>query len=431
MANRDGRQYIRSFFTSPTAIEGDSSGAMLQKAIHLRGMQAPDVWVPDLEDGTAPSMREEGIENLLDVLGEHGASFPGEVHPRVVWHRENPETRREAYDQIRQLADPANSAVEYLDGFVIPEVGQIDDWKKADECITLVEHEHCLPEGSLAMSVIIESAQAELAMETLNVEMGKSTNNLERLYLLINGEVDYSKDMHGMTPTGALPPWPALRHHTSRAASAVNLVAVDGPVDDIRNDTAYRTRMTENYAKGILGIWALTPTQVELANTHPLPSRTSSCLLDTGTGIVELTEAEGEFVYDGDAIGLIKADSDSYQLTIGGSTTTVDEKGLQSALSERLDWIPSLDQMVDSMEQFEEAKGAGRGAISIRREITINIDGIDIEMGHDRMWDEATYQAAQIPVHLLQEAWEMRPDQHAELEKRYGSDLLSRALDIR
>ena len=56
------RQFVRTFFTTPTAVEGeDDSAKMLQSAIGLRGMQAPDVWVPDNEDATAPNMRDEEI----------------------------------------------------------------------------------------------------------------------------------------------------------------------------------------------------------------------------------------------------------------------------------------------------------------------------------------------------------------------------------
>jgi len=55
---RRDRAFVRSFFTTPTAVEGESDSAkMLQSAIGLRGERAPDVWVPDNEDATAPSMR--------------------------------------------------------------------------------------------------------------------------------------------------------------------------------------------------------------------------------------------------------------------------------------------------------------------------------------------------------------------------------------
>ena len=72
------RAFVRTFFTTPTAEQGEADPAKkLRSAIGLRGMAAPDVWVPDNEDATAPSMRDEGAENIAEVVAEGGADFPG------------------------------------------------------------------------------------------------------------------------------------------------------------------------------------------------------------------------------------------------------------------------------------------------------------------------------------------------------------------
>jgi len=313
------REFVRTFFTSPTAVEEeDDTARMLRGAAGLRGMQAPDVWVPDNEDATAPSMRDEGAQNIVEVVSENGADFPGEIHPRVVWHREDPATRYQGFKHMLEIADPENGAVEYIDGFVIPEVGDIDDWKKADEFFTIVENEHGLEEGSLSMSVIIESGAAELAMGDLREEMGKPSNNLERLFMLVDGEVDYTKDMRAMTPTGELPPWPELRHNTSRGAAAAGLVAVDGPYDDIRNIEGYEERMTENRAKGMTGIWSLTPGQVVAANTAPLPPESGSWLIEVGDREIELEDEGERQVYDGDDVEIEETDG-GYVLAEAGN----------------------------------------------------------------------------------------------------------------
>ncbi|MFW6265741.1 MAG: aldolase/citrate lyase family protein, partial [Halanaeroarchaeum sp.] len=312
------RAFVRTFFTTPTAVEGEEDSAkMLKRAAQLRGMEAPDVWVPDNEDATAPSMREKGAENVVEVVSEYGDDVPAEIHPRVVWHRDSPATRYRGFQHMLQIADPEEGAGEHIDGFVVPEVGGIDDWKKADEFLTIVEAEHGLDEGSLAMSVIVESGAAELAMGDLREEMGRPENNLERLFLLVNGEVDYTKNMRAMTPTGGLPPWAELRHNTSRAASAAGLVAVDGPYDDIRDVEGYHDRMEDNRAKGMLGIWALTPGQVVEANTSPLPPREGYWLLDADGREVELRPDEDVATYEGDRIALEKTD-EGYRLRVGG-----------------------------------------------------------------------------------------------------------------
>ncbi|WP_254545637.1 malate synthase AceB [Halomarina pelagica] len=424
------RKFVRTFFTTPTAVEGEEDSAkMLRGAIGLRGMKAPDVWVPDNEDATAPSMRDEGAENIVEVVAENGADFPGEIHPRVVWHRDSPATRYQGFQHILQIADPERGAIEHIDGFVIPEVGDIDDWKKADEFITIVENEHGLEEGSIAMSVIIESGQAELAMGQLREEMGKPTNNLERLFLLVDGEVDYTKDMRAITPTGELPPWPELRHNTSRGASAAGLIAVDGPYDDIRDVEGYHERMTENQAKGMLGIWSLTPGQVVEANQSPLPPETGSWLLDAGGRKVELDSEDGVEIYDGDRLSLEET-GDGYVLRVGGDELELDEDELREELLDMTEYVPSMDDIVDSMEEFEAAKEAGRGAIAITQSATLRIDGVEIDVSKDRMWDEATYQAAMTPIALFKDVYRNRPDQHDELAEMYSEDVVERAMDV-
>jgi len=425
------REFVRTFFTSPTAVDGEEDSAkMLRSAGQLRGLQAPDVWVPDNEDATAPNMREEGVQNIIEVVSEQGAEFPGEIHPRVVWHRESPTTRYQGFQQMLEITDPDNGAVEHIDGFVIPEVGDIDDWKKADEFFTIIEHEHGLEEGSLSMSVIVESGEAELAMGDLREEMGKPSNNLERMFLLVDGEVDYTKDMRAMTPTGELPPWPELRHNTSRGASAAGLIAVDGPYDDIRDVEGYRERMKDNRAKGMTGIWSLTPGQVVEANTAPLPPKTGSWLLEVGGQEVELDAQDGKQVYDGDDLSLETDGEGGYVLQAGGERLELDEEELTEELLDRTAYIPSMNDIVDSMEEFEAAKEAGKGAIAMTQAATLVIDGVEVEVSKDRMWDEATYQAAQTPITLFQDVYEHRPDQHEELEEMYGTDIVERATTV-
>ncbi|MWG34231.1 malate synthase AceB [Halomarina oriensis] len=427
---RHQRKFVRTFFTSPTALQGEEDSAkMIRRAAQLRGLQAPDVWVPDNEDATAPSMRDEGARNIVEVVAEHGAEFPGEIHPRIVWHRDSPATRYQGFQHMLDIADPENGAGEHIDGFVIPEVGDIDDWKKADEFFTIVETEHGLEEGSLKMSVIVESGEAELAMGKLRDEMGKATNNLERLFLLVDGEVDYTKDMRGMTPTGKLPPWPELRHNTSRGASATGCIAVDGPFDDIRDVEGYRERMTENHAKGMLGIWSLTPGQVVEANTHPLPPKEGSWHLTVGDQQADLTDEDGVQVYEGDRLSLEESGGE-YTLRTPSGEQTLDEDDLREELLGMAEYVPSMDDIVDSMEEFEAARDAGTGAIAMEQAATIRIDDVEVDISNDRMWDEATYQAAMTPIALFQDVYENRPDQHEELAELYGESVVERASNV-
>jgi bifunctional (S)-malyl-CoA lyase/thioesterase len=266
-------------------------------------------------------------------------------------------------------------------------------------------------------------------MGRLSEAMGNPSNNLERLFLLVDGEVDYTKDMRAITPTGELPSWPELRHNTARAASAAGLIAVDGPYDDIRDVDGYRTRMTDNQAKGMLGIWALTPGQVVEANRGPLPPAEGSWLLSTGDDETTLETVDGTQVYTGDRVSLAEQ-ADGYRLTVAGNSQTLDEAALREELLDLVAYVPSLGDIVDSMEEFEAAKAAGKGAIAMTRSATLCIDGVEIDISADRMWDEATYQALQTPITLFQDVYEHRPDQHDDLAELYGERVLERATNV-
>ena len=79
---------------------------------------------------------------------------------------------------------------------------------------------------------------------------------------------------------------------------------------------------------------------------------------------------------------------------------------------------------------FEQARDAGTGAIAMERAATIVIDGVAVDIATDRMWDEATYQAAMTPVSLFQDVYHNRPDQHDDLADRYGESVVERATDV-
>jgi len=121
---------------------------------------------------------------------------------------------------------------------------------------------------------------------------------------------------------------------------------------------------------------------------------------------------------------------DRYRLQVDGTERELDADELHDELRDRTAYVPSMDDIVDSMEEFEAAKEAGKGALSMERTATIRIGDVEVDVTRDRMWDEATYQAAQTPIKLFQEVYEARPDQRKDLEDRYGEDLVDRAVQI-
>ncbi|MDY7082429.1 MAG: malate synthase, partial [Halobacteria archaeon] len=73
---------------------------------------------------------------------------------------------------------------------------------------------------------------------------------------------------------------------------------------------------------------------------------------------------------------------------------------------------------------------AGKGAIAMTQSATVRIDGVEIDIAKDRMWDEATYQALMTPISLFQDVYENRPDQHDDLAELYSEDVVERAMQV-
>ena len=122
------------------------------------------------------------------------------------------------------------------------------------------------------MSVIVESGEAELAMGDLRDEMGKAAEQ-PRTPVHVRRRRGRLHERHARDDadraTSRRGPNSATTPRVGRAPT--DCIAVDGPYDDIRDVEGYRERMTENQAKGMTGIWSLTPGQVVEANTAPLP----------------------------------------------------------------------------------------------------------------------------------------------------------------
>jgi bifunctional (S)-malyl-CoA lyase/thioesterase len=421
------RSFVRTVLPTPAAEqrEGDSA-KKLNTAVSLRGMQAPDVWVPDNEDGTAPSLRAEGLQNLVDVIAAEGGDFPGEIHPRIPWHRESPATRYSGLRHLRELADPENGAIDHIDGFVIPEVGAIDDWKKADELLSLVEAEYELGVGQLSMSVLVESSRAEQAVIDLQNELPNPTNTLERLYMLVVGGADYTKEMGAITPTGSLPRWDGLQHNVSRGASAIDRIGIGGAYVTTRDVEGYRDHIAANQATGLLGTWALTPTQVAEANRATLPPERGHWRIETASGDVKLNAEDGSQVYEGDYFTLEER-TDGYVFTAGTDRQELTRAEVRSKLQTVVSYVPSLIDIVDSIEEFENARDAGRGATTMARSARVRVDDVEVDVELTQMWDEAVYQTRTTPVRLFQDVYQNRPDQHEELTAMYGERVIQRA----
>ncbi|SIR87228.1 L-malyl-CoA/beta-methylmalyl-CoA lyase [Natronorubrum thiooxidans] len=267
----DDIRLCRTFQTAPAAVPKDDSAKYLRSGLEAEGFQAPDWLVPDMEDGTAPNMKDEGLENTIELVPEH--DFAGEIWPRVEWSYEDASFRDRGREQIDQLVGEIGDEI---DGVVVPKVGRIEDVKRAAEAVAEAEAEHGYADGSIKLSIIIETGRARSDLHEIS-KFGEDS----RLTALVFGPVDYAAELGARDLGDGRPRWDALLEELSNEASAGDLLSIGGPFDDLfkeragltyYNADAYADQVEHEAHLGLDGSWSLYPKQTIQANTIHMPT---------------------------------------------------------------------------------------------------------------------------------------------------------------
>ncbi|MDS0258099.1 aldolase/citrate lyase family protein [Haloarcula sp. S1CR25-12] len=262
----------RTFQTAPAAVPRDNSAKFLDSGLTSEGFQTPDWLVPDIEDGTAPSMKAEAVDNVVDRLPDHAPEFAGEIRPRVEWAYDDAAFRERGTEQVRRLAGDVG---EHLDGIVFPKVGRIDDVRAAAGVLADAEREAGLADGALDMAVILETAPARSDLREICRFASES-----RLAGLVFGPVDYTAELGGRALHGERPRWDGLLEALSNETSAAGVVAFGGPFDQLFHERAgvsyynaegYADQVEHEATIGIDGSWSLHPKQTAQANRIHTP----------------------------------------------------------------------------------------------------------------------------------------------------------------
>jgi beta-methylmalyl-CoA/(S)-malyl-CoA lyase len=267
----DRPRLCRTFQTAPAAVPRENTAKYLDSGLSATGFQKPDWLVPDIEDGTAPDMKAEALDNVVDRLPE--TEFVGEIWPRVEWSYEGERFREQGREQIRTLVREVG---EFVDGVVVPKVGRLDDVRQAEQVVAEAEREYGYPAGSVGLSIIVESARAVSELREIAQWGGDS-----RLHGLVFGPVDYTAELGGRELDGERPSWESLLWTLSNEASANDLVALGGPFDRLfgeragvrfYNGDAYADQVEREAQVGLDGSWSLHPNQTAQANRLHMPS---------------------------------------------------------------------------------------------------------------------------------------------------------------
>jgi citrate lyase subunit beta/citryl-CoA lyase len=224
-----------------------SSEKMLAKAAQS---QADHVFC-DLEDAVAPSAKVEARAKIVHALNNH--DWTGKT--RCV--RVNDVTTEWCHGDIIEVVEGAGAN---LDTIMLTKPYTAADVIFLDRMLTQLEKRLKL-ERRIGIEVLIEEVQA-----LQNVEAIATCS--ERMECLIFGMGDYSGSQGIDTKSiGSDDSYPGDIFHFARfritmAARAAKLDAVDGPFANFRDDEGYRREATRSRSLGMVGKWAIHPSQI-------------------------------------------------------------------------------------------------------------------------------------------------------------------------
>lgn len=227
-----------------------SSEKMMQKAAAL----GVDFVFLDLEDAVAPSEKRPSRQRIVRALNEL------DWGRTVRCVRINDLSTEYAYEDIIEVVEGAGDK---LDVIMLPKAMGAADVQFVDKLLTMMEKKLKL-KRRIGIDVLIEEVEAMMVVE----EIAASTPRLE---CLIFGMGDYSasqgislKDIGGATGyPGDI--WHYQRHKLTIAARANRIDAVDGPYADFRSPDDFREECRRAMVLGMVGKWAIHPSQVEIA----------------------------------------------------------------------------------------------------------------------------------------------------------------------
>lgn len=224
-----------------------SSEKMLQKGAE----SSADHVFCDLEDAVAPSAKVEARSKIAWALN----NFDWGTKTRCV--RINDVTTEWCHGDIIEIVEKAGAN---LDTIMLTKPYSAADVVFLDRMLGQLEKKLRL-ERRIGIEVLIEEVQALQNVEAIS----KCSDRLE---CLIFGMGDYSGsqgiDTKDIGESGNYPGdiFHYARFRITMAARAADLDAVDGPFANFKNEAAFRTEAQRAKSLGMVGKWAIHPSQI-------------------------------------------------------------------------------------------------------------------------------------------------------------------------
>jgi malyl-CoA/(S)-citramalyl-CoA lyase len=232
---------------------------------------AADVVNLDLEDSVAPDDKAEARRNVIAAIGD------------IDWGHKTLSVRINGLDGpfwYRDVVDLLEQASDRLDLIMIPKVGNAQDLYAVDALVSSIEAAKGRTKR-IGFEVIIETAAGITNVR----EIAAASPRLQAMSL---GAADFAASM-GMQTTGIggtqenyymhregqrywADPWHWAQAAIVAACRTNGVLPVDGPFGDFSDEAGFRAQALRSATLGMVGKWAIHPSQVALANEVFTPS---------------------------------------------------------------------------------------------------------------------------------------------------------------
>jgi citrate lyase subunit beta/citryl-CoA lyase len=256
---------ITNLRRSALYIPGDS-----EKMLQRSAMVPSDVLLLNLEDGVAQSRKDTARENIANTL--KNTDFGN----REIVVRINPLGTGTGLDDLARIV-PLRP-----DGICLPKVENAAEIKAADSALLALEKANGVPEQSVRLHAMIESAAGLLHAPEIAAAS-------PRMASLVFGSADYASDVRCQPGEDRLELLLALQMIVVSAHFA-GIDAIDAPCFDIRNHDLLRREAAHARRLGFDGKSALHPDQLAIIN--PIFEATPEEIAWARRALAELDEAE-------------------------------------------------------------------------------------------------------------------------------------------
>ena len=227
-----------------------SSDKMMQKAATL---DLDHVFL-DLEDAVAPSAKPGARGQIVAALNDY------EWRPRTVCVRINDVETQWCHDDIIEVVTGAGAK---LDTIMLTKAKSAHDVMFVHLLLDQLEAKLGLP-NRIGIECLIEEVEGMMHVN----EIAACSDRLE---CLIFGMGDYSASQQmqafSVGESGPYPGdvWHYPRYQMTIACRANGIDPVDGPYANFRNPESFRREAERAHALGMVGKWAIHPSQVDIA----------------------------------------------------------------------------------------------------------------------------------------------------------------------